>query len=65
MVVVNIGLLVKLTVTADGVIPVPAPFSVISLDVPNVPSTPIRMTDVELDVDLTIPFCDPPACLTY
>ena len=39
----------------------------ISADVVNVPSTPISMTDVEFDVDFTIPFMPAPllGCLTY
>jgi hypothetical protein len=38
-----------------------------SADVVNVPSTPISITDVVLDVDFTIPFIPEPlaGCLTY
>ena len=60
------GLLVYVVETELGVIPVAAPFSKRSFDVLNVPSTPIRVTELVFDVVLTIPLCvPPPACLIY
>ena len=64
--VVNMGLLVYVVETEEGVIPVAAPFNNRSFDVLNVPSTPIKVTELVFDDVLTIPLCDPPpACLIY